>query len=868
MLEVRRGEGRDLAVAFATFLSFMTAHGVLETARDSLFLARIPADRLPRVYFAMVVAGFSAAWVARRAPRNAVGWLTGFVLAVAAAGTVALAFVVRAEIRVAPYLVYVWVGVVATFVTVQIWQQLGERFTVAQGKRLFGIMGAGGALGLSIGSALSAWLATRPVSSPGLLLVAAAILAVSVVPALLLRGGGNPGDEQPEALPPPYRVMKQEPHARRLFLLVLTSTATVTIADYLFKTSVAASVSRDRLPAFFGTFYALVAIADLLIQLGLSAWFLRRFGAARGAALGPASVLFGAAAFAAMPMFGTVLAMRAADGALRHSLERTSLEILFQPLPRLARRSLKAVMETVGRRGGQALASAAILLLVFVGAGPRVLALTLAVLALTSLAILRGTSHSYFDLFRRDLRPGVIGGEKHVPELDEATLAVVLASLNSLHEAEAMSALRLVESQGRCDLVPPLMVFHPSKKIAILAIGLLGRRAELDALPLLGRLQASEDADIRMAAMLTAHAIAPNKVKPEVSSDDDDPRLRMSALLALGAVDSDAQLDALAALREVAAGDDHALQSALAQAISRRPIERWTELLVLLAAHGRESVRVEVAVVARTLRSETMLDPLTKMLAKRETRIPARDALLAMGEVARTHLEHKLGEINTDLAVRRSLPYLLAMFNRAETAPLLLATLVSERDGMSRYRILRALGVMVAVDSSLRLDHSLLLRLLHDTLSRIITLMAARVVLEAEPATASLTMDLLLALLKQKEGLATERLFRLLLLTHPSSDVALSVDGLRHVDHRRRAAAREMLGHVVDGELRHALLVLSDDLDSTARLARFRNAPAATDVRGVLVRLFQDASESVRLLASEVSKELEADPQGRAHARG
>ena len=77
IVEVRPGEGRDAALAFLSLFTFMTAHGMLETARDALFLSRLPAARLPWVYFAMAGAGLAALWLARRAPRRSGGQAIG-----------------------------------------------------------------------------------------------------------------------------------------------------------------------------------------------------------------------------------------------------------------------------------------------------------------------------------------------------------------------------------------------------------------------------------------------------------------------------------------------------------------------------------------------------------------------------------------------------------------------------------------------------------------------------------------------------------------------------------------------------------------------------------------------------------------------
>ena len=49
---VRPDERSDVLAAFLTLLAFMAGHALLETARDALFLASLPARRLPWVYLA------------------------------------------------------------------------------------------------------------------------------------------------------------------------------------------------------------------------------------------------------------------------------------------------------------------------------------------------------------------------------------------------------------------------------------------------------------------------------------------------------------------------------------------------------------------------------------------------------------------------------------------------------------------------------------------------------------------------------------------------------------------------------------------------------------------------------------------------
>ena len=50
---VRKVERRDVWTAFAALFMLIASHSVLETARDALFLAKVPATRLPWAYLAL-----------------------------------------------------------------------------------------------------------------------------------------------------------------------------------------------------------------------------------------------------------------------------------------------------------------------------------------------------------------------------------------------------------------------------------------------------------------------------------------------------------------------------------------------------------------------------------------------------------------------------------------------------------------------------------------------------------------------------------------------------------------------------------------------------------------------------------------------
>ena len=74
---------------------------------------------------------------------------------------------------------YVWMSVFNLFVTMVFWALMADRFTLAQSKRLFGLIAVGGTVGAMFGSAIS-WTLAERIGTPQLLLLAAGFLALAV----------------------------------------------------------------------------------------------------------------------------------------------------------------------------------------------------------------------------------------------------------------------------------------------------------------------------------------------------------------------------------------------------------------------------------------------------------------------------------------------------------------------------------------------------------------------------------------------------------------------------------------------------------------------------------------------------------------
>jgi AAA family ATP:ADP antiporter len=279
---------RDTGVAFVTLVAILTGHSMLETARDAMFLEKLPPEQLPLAYIAiavlaLVVTKLNASATERFSRRKLLS------LSLLVGGVITALFFKLTE-NTEPLMLgalYVWTGVLATVVVVQFWLQLGDVLEVDQAKRVFSIIAAGGLVGATIGSALAGALLTLFQEPRVLLLVSAGFFVVGAGVPLGFRG--MPTAEAPQRrgnkAPPPKRgsnlkLVVRDPYLVRLFAMVLIGAVLITGIDFLFKARVVAYAELHdwNLGKFFAGYYAVINAVSLLVQLVLAPRLLRAVG--------------------------------------------------------------------------------------------------------------------------------------------------------------------------------------------------------------------------------------------------------------------------------------------------------------------------------------------------------------------------------------------------------------------------------------------------------------------------------------------------------------------------------------------------------------------------------------------------------------
>jgi ATP:ADP antiporter, AAA family len=872
-------ERNRTASAALILLLMLAGHTVLETARDAFFLARLSARDLPLTYGAIAVAALLAAEVnGRLRARLAPGPLLWFTLFIGAVGALLFSIPFRCHAAWAPSAFYVFLAVIATLATSQFWLLVSELFTVLEAKRAFAKISGGGLLGALLGAGLARAASAR-FGDQALLWVGAGLLLVAGMTAGWSRGFSMEGPQQPAEEPPPLAAAAgqdalREPRSlrylRRLLLLGLLSTVSATLIDYVFKVQVAASVPKAELSSFFATFNAALNGGALLAQILIAPLLLRQTGVGPALMFVPSLLALLGASVIAVPSLISVLLLRGSDGGLRYSLHRSSIEVLYLPLAKPVRARWKTLVDLIGQRGGQALASIAILGFISAELSVRQMAAIGVLISLAWLALAVTMEPRYIALFRARVRAGAIETRVEVPALDLRSLETLVASLGNDDDDVVLATIALLEDYDRAHMIPALLLYHPSKEIVLRTLAVFERAGRHDFNAAARRLLERDDDEVRSAAMLAlAGRMTPAELEAELTkAKPEQGAVRAAVLVALAARAAESAR-AHEAAREVRAGcepdADPCTRLMFARALRLSAAGQLaTELLPRLLIKADTELECEVARAMLAAPVMAYVPNLLQMLDSRAARSLARSALVALGEPALLELRAALRDPSLSRRLRAHIPRSISRFGTPAATDMLLELLEHEEDGWVRFKVIRGLGMLRThlVNSRRRLRR--VDAAVRGNLKQAVHFMSFRLDLErAQAQDAELATPvgkLLVAALQDKHTHAVDRAVRLAGLRH-AADVIHSIrQTLVGSDARLRADSSELLVHRAPQDIALALTTLLAQGDDELRLARATAALSEPLGRRSYVEqldaLLDDSSESVRAIAAFHVREL------------
>ena len=381
-IDVRANERRVLIWSFLYFFSLLGGYYMLRPVRDAL---AVTAGRshlswmFTGTFVAMLlVAPLFGALVARLPRRRFVPWAYRFFLL----NLVAFATLIHLDVFrvVVAYAYFIWLSVYNLFVVSVFWSVMADVFRNEQGKRLFGMISAGGTLGALVGGWFTSAFAEM-LGLTALLLLAAALLEGSVqcffgatraaqepgsasqVPATAPAADGRALERGEPAiiggsvLAGVMQVLRS-PYLAGICLYVVCM-ATVQTFLYIQRADIVAgafSTDAER-TGFFALLDVLVSLGTLLIQLLVTGPVLRWLGVGAGLAILPVFSIAGVSSLALAPVLSLLVVFESALRAANYALGRPAREVLFTVVTREQKYKSKSFIDTVVYRFGDMIAS-------------------------------------------------------------------------------------------------------------------------------------------------------------------------------------------------------------------------------------------------------------------------------------------------------------------------------------------------------------------------------------------------------------------------------------------------------------------------------------------------------------------------------
>ena len=195
------------------------------------------------------------------------------------------------------------------------------------------------------------------------------------------------------------------------------------------------------------------------------------------------------------------------DGTLRYSLDKTTREVLFLPVPPGLRFRAKPFIDVTMEKFGKAFA--AVLLLVLIspwGLGLEWRSLSYVSLVMTAIwiAVAIVAWREYLRAFRASIGARTIAPGTIRTEVDPATIETLVEELSHPDEAAVLYAIEMLEALDKRHLVTPLLLQHPSPRVrarTLRALAVSRSRAAAGWMPAVTRMVQDEDVDVRAAAL-------------------------------------------------------------------------------------------------------------------------------------------------------------------------------------------------------------------------------------------------------------------------------------------------------------------------------------------------------------------------------
>jgi len=824
-LNVRPDEEK-LVISILIYAIFMGLPGILvETTAYTLFLKRFGSEAIPYIYIGFaIVTSLSGFIYTQLEERVSLSKLLTFNLLFQLLTMIMFWVLLGFTQNKWPIMVLtIWYESGWVLANLGFWSLVGRLFNLRQGKRLFGLIGAG----LLVSEIIVGFLVPFLVTIVGInhLLLGAAlgyVLALVMQTYIIKRFSAQDSDDgedeaTEESHEPLYMLLKNWYIVSIFILAGLSSLAYWFLDNAFFAQTESQFPDETALASFMGVFFAVNGLVTFLMGLVFTGRFINRYGLQASLLVMPIVLLIGVMGIGfvgtllpALPLlFWFVVLTKLAAEALAETIHHASVLILYQPLSLSQRLRTEAVVESMVQPIAGGTAGVILLLL---GNIIRLDAVRLSYALVIILAIWVGVviviNRAYPNMLIRALAKRGLNASR-ISVIDSSSLAILQQRLNSPHVEEVIYSLNIL-AEAEYEHLDTLLcdtLSHPAPEVRQDVLHRLEQRNVTSALPTIKQYLKDKAVPVRSRALRTLAALGNadtiEQIEPYLYNPN--PHIQQGAMVGLlrsGGIEG--ILIAGQRLLELVNSSQCEDRKFAAQVMGEVEISSFYRPLMNLLYDPDIQVRQTAIISAGKLKSPRLWPTLIKTVSLPQFSSLAVSSLVAGGEAVVPQIRKAM--IQTELSPK----YLIRLIRvcgriRGEAVIQLLQPLLNHPDKMIRSYVL--LSLSQASYQANRQETHLIEQTIQQELSDSAWLLTAL----ADLGHDVLTKPLQNALTNELTAIQN-RLFLLLSFIYDSASILRARDIIRteRTSTEKRAYALETIEVIVSGELKLAILALLD----------------------------------------------------------
>jgi len=819
LADVKPEESRVALRMFFHFFLIMVSAYIIKAVKTSLLLEHAGAKNLPYAYLlTAVVMGFVVALNSRLLQRlNRRRYISLSLAFFIACLFVFWTLFQRRGIWEGVYTIYwIWSDIfLATSVT-QFGILINDLLLPRQFKRLIGFFVNGGLLGGIVGSLLARFLA-KPLETPNLVLLCPVFLAVCLwlvqeVPKTqpdMAKETGRPEGalkKQKVGYLQSLKILTKHRYLIMLSGMMLTGFVVSTLTDAQFNVALQKTFDNpEKKTIFLGTFSAGMLVVSYLLNTLLTSRVLKNFGVRVALLVSPAVLMLGVGALFFVPWAGIMywaVAVKGADKSLTHTFSQSTRELLYIPIPPDIKYKAKVFIDMFINKLADGLAAVLLLVLGVLGfvlekkateasmRSMKAIGVLTLVFILAWIVLSWQIIKEYIGIVKKNLRVKWPDADKFVAEkIDVDMTKLVFDTLESRQRSSvlyAMNMFDLIKNEKISPELKKILAFKSSEVQASSMDSLL----ELDGEALFPTMddaleEENLDQEIReIMSMDVYQELMKEHIEKVTGGEGREQEVsQMEVAKILGIMDP---------------------RSPLIQNLAK-----------LLKHESLEVVRYSLESAGKQKKRE-FVPLIVPLLAKPALREAAAQTLIAYGGNITGTLRDYLVDPDVDIAIRKSIPDILARIGHQRAADLLLAELPKGRKDVEA-EMIEGMYKMKSLYPQIEFRDREVIQHIRGLIKKSYLLL-----IEFNDVRKDRQRGVLAEDLERNYGRALKQIFELLSLVYSHDDMIRAYQNICSGSKKAIEYSVELLDNLLKKEVKEALLPLIEDspLEDKARSAR------------------------------------------------